>query len=208
LDRSVHVSCSGAIVARFVALKVRIHHMPSPLAHLSLVFLYDAILRPSGSTRLTSRERTRLLAGLLVCAIAPDFDLLLGVCTGEGFGEYHNGFTHSLPLSIVFGAVFAAYGRRVSPLRFRTLFLLGASAYASHVLMDAFVWMGRGVQICWPISDWRWASPVPMFLGVRHSVNAPHWVHAATVGTELILAVGFFLIRRVAVKPSPPAIDV
>lgn len=132
---------------------------------------------------------------VLVGLMGPDADVFLGLLTGRGMGYYHNGASHSLFFGIIFGVLFAWVCRRISNHGAKYLFLIGWATYTSHVLLDALTW-GSGVQMFWPISDSRIGSPIPLFLGVRHSVNAPFHVHLLTVANDLTFALMVWVVCR------------
>ncbi len=168
--------------------------MPSPIAHCSLFIA----IWPTARSRLAagaSKPRRRLLAGAILFGLmAPDVDAVYGLLTGGGIGRFHNGFTNSLFCAPVFGVLFALLCGAVLRCGWRYPFVLGASAYVSHIVLDMLNSRGRGVQLLWPLTDERFASPVPLFVGVIHSVNAPWSVHAITVVNELLFAAGVCVV--------------
>src|SRR5690606_23608702 len=117
--------------------------MPSPIAHCSLALLgwpALAAARPFGKGR-----RLLLLFSLLAALVAPDVDILLDpLLVGRPPFATHGGPMHSLAASVFFGVVFALWGRLLAPLSWGRLFLVGAAAGCSHVLLDAATY-GRGV---------------------------------------------------------------
>jgi membrane-bound metal-dependent hydrolase YbcI (DUF457 family) len=169
--------------------------VPSPIAHLSLaVFIWPSLKRRLG-TEATPARRLLLVAMLATWLLLPDFDLLAGPLLGRPLMHYHNGPSHSLIAAVVMGVPFALICRGIAPGPAWRFFGLGVLAYASHVLLDAVTW-GRGVQALWPITDARFASPVPLFFGIRHSVNAPYHWHLVTIVTELCFAVLLVIAYR------------
>ncbi len=168
--------------------------MPSPIAHFSLIIFFRPNVRHGGGW--TGWRRATFVLGIVFALMAPDIDVLFGLLAGECVGMFHNGFTHSLFCAIIFAAIFAIVGRMLWPLAWVTIFRYAMCAYCSHVIMDALVWNSRGVQMFWPLTGVRVVSPIPIFLGVRHSVGAPVWVHLVTAGTELLFAVAVWLVCR------------
>ena len=160
--------------------------MPSPLGHSAVAIAYwPAIRRRSAHL---GRGRRWLLAVLLLGALlAPDLDILAGPLAGQPLLHYHNGISHSLLFALVFGVLFGGVCRLL--VGRGTVFFagVGTSAYVVHVLLDACCW-GRGVLLFWPFSDVRIISPVYLFLGVRHSCDAPWYMHVLTVLNELVFA--------------------
>jgi membrane-bound metal-dependent hydrolase YbcI (DUF457 family) len=120
----------------------------------------------------------------MAALMGPDFDLAIGLVTGEGFAAYHNGFTHSLLMAPLFAVVYAAAARWVFGAGLGAFFLVGLVGYSSHVMMDFLSW-GRGVLLFWPVSPERFIAPFYVFRGVRHSVGASMMEHMKTVGNEL-----------------------
>ncbi len=161
--------------------------MPSPIAHCSLTFaLWPATKRclPSG---LSSRRRSLIGVGVLACLMAPDVDVAVGVLSGKGMAYYHNGATHSIAFSLLVGVVFAGAGRWTCGTAFSRMFWIGSVACLSHVALDAMTF-GRGVELFWPITEARVQTPIPMFLGVRHSVGAPWTTHLLTAANDCAFA--------------------
>lgn len=169
--------------------------MPSPIAHLSLaVCIWPALNRRLGAEP-TPARRFLLVGTLATWLVLPDFDLLAGPIMGRELMHYHNQWSHSLLLAPLMAIPFSLICRAISLGPAWRFFGIGVLVYASHVLLDAVTW-GRGVQALWPITDARFASPVPLFFGVRHSVNAPYQWHLATILTELGFAALVVLAYR------------
>lgn len=167
--------------------------MPSPIAHCSLIVIYRSAIEQRISPE-TPAWRIRLLyLAVLAALVAPDCDIAVGLVMGVGIGRYHNGVTHSFLFAPAFGLIFAIVCRPLMSRGFACLFVIGATAYASHIVLDFLSWHRTGVQLFWPLTGERFASPVSLFLGVRHSVNAPWWVHARMVATEVLFGVGLWL---------------
>jgi membrane-bound metal-dependent hydrolase YbcI (DUF457 family) len=174
--------------------------MPSPIAHCSVALIAWPALRGEAAA-LPWWRRGLLLAAVLFTLIAPDIDIALGLWLGSGPFADHGGPTHSLLAAALWGVVFAlvckvviggAVGGRAKLLRFWTI---GFAAYASHVVFDVLT-HGRGVMMLWPWEQ-RLASPVPLFVGVRHSHPDAWGLHAITIVTELLtVALIWWFARR------------
>ncbi|HYJ06695.1 MAG TPA: metal-dependent hydrolase [Chthoniobacterales bacterium] len=105
----------------------------------------------------------RLLALGVVCAIAPDIDVIaipFGARSGDLFG--HRGFTHSL----LFAAVVASVGLAVAARTWSSTIHRGAVwsylflAAASHGLLDALTDRnGLGIPFFWPFDATRYFFP-------------------------------------------------
>jgi hypothetical protein len=139
--------------------------MPTPCGHalagLAVAWSVDAVRRSAGA----GRAGTRLAAGCVVLAVAPDLDLLVTV---------HRASWHSLTAAVAVGGLAAL------ALRFRGHPAAGATAlacalaWASHVALD---WLGRdssppqGVMALWPFSQAYFESGVGLFA----EVSRRHW---------------------------------
>lgn len=161
--------------------------MPSPLAHGSLLLLArPAAGRASGAP--TGRWANALLTLSLLGALwAPDGDILLDPLLGNPPFTLHGGPVHSLSLGLVFGVVFAAWCRLFTGISWARLWVLGAAAWWSHVLMDAAT-HGRGVMLLWPFSWERMALPFQLFVGLHHSDWSRWDLHLRTLANESIFA--------------------
>ncbi len=180
--------------------------MPSPIAHCSLILsFWKALKEAARQDRGDAFQRGGKMRtmGLITAGIAalmgPDLDLLIGIATGEGFAAYHNTFTHSLFMVPLFAVVYAGVFHVLFRGGFAQFLRIGAAGFACHVMLDS-VTFGRGVQLFWPMLDERFSSPVHVFRGVRHSVNAPLFEHFKTVSSELLFVAVYgamvFLKRR------------
>lgn len=131
-------------------------------------------------------DRAIALAGFVVLANLPDAPL-----PGWGHDAYH--VSHSLPLTLCLIAGIGAIAHRFVPTQ---LVVAGGLAWTSHLLLDSFYNHSLGVQIGWPIIDYRLNLPVlwlrtldlaqPMWSGRNLSVFA---LEAVTFGPILWLAV-------------------
>lgn len=169
--------------------------MSSPIAHCSLLLAFWPAARRSLAAG-TTRRRWLIGAAILFALMAPDLDAVMGPLVGTSIASYHNGPTHSLMVAMAFGMLFGLVCKTFWPADLRALVLLGAAAYTSHILLDWLSW-GPGVLLLWPfLPDTRFASPVPLFLGVRHSVNAPWTTHLLTVANDSAFAIVVWIVSR------------
>ncbi|MFT5423079.1 MAG: membrane-bound metal-dependent hydrolase YbcI (DUF457 family) [Phycisphaerales bacterium] len=175
--------------------------MPSPIAHTSLLFL--ALPAAQGAATLTLPRRVALAAMLAVLLVAPDLDFAVSLLNLADAKAAHGTWTHSLIIAIPAGILFAGCARFVFPAGARPGFirlgLVGAAAYASHVLMDWTNWgfgNARGIQLLWPLSTDRFLSPVHAFVGLRWSEPGAYGSHLLTLSTELLFAALVFMVVR------------
>ncbi len=154
--------------------------MPSPIGHLA----FWPLLRRQG---LTTNRTQRRLWGLMIAValLAPDFDVALAFVYQTRISQVHNGPTHSLLAALVFALPVAGLGTWLTGVRYRRALVVMLAGYLSHLLLDIFTW-GRGIELFWPLTHTRIASPVPLFLGVRHSSGAPLWMHVLTAANDLM----------------------
>lgn len=186
--------------------------MPSPIAHASVALVLWPVVRDGRQPV----WRQLCLGGLvLVGVLGADLDIAVSaIATGDPFIG-HGGAWHSLPAGVVFATVFVLLARYLTDRRALVLWLVGLTAWWSHVLLDAFT-PGRGVAMFWPFSDERVSAPLTLFYGVRHSEPLAWHHHLVTVATELpfvclMLLLGLWinrLMKRSANHPLPkPALD-
>ena len=179
--------------------------MPSPIAHSSLAFLAWPLVKRTLDPTLSPTRCTILASLLLLWLNLPDLDIIVGPLAGRPLMYYHNGFSHSFLVALGMALPFAFICCKIAGGNAARHFLIGFLAYSSHVLLDALTW-GPGVQALWPITEIRFSSPVPLFLGVRHSVNAPYYWHLLTAANDAVFGVGVFLVIYFARKRSKPPI--
>ncbi len=134
-------------------------------------------------------------------------DVAFGIITGEGIGRYHNGFTHSLLCAPVFAVGLAIICRLLLADAAGRFCATVTLAYMSHVILDLFTFGDRGVQLFWPITGARFDAPLTLFLGVRHSVGAPVWVHLLTIANDALFALAVWAAcawwrRRSRIAPA------
>ena len=159
--------------------------MPSPLIHLA-VAAAAARIAPLPDA---PRPRLRLFAVSAVASMLPDVDAAAGLLASvspQTLSLVHNQGTHSLLFLVLAAPLLALLARPfLRPLRYRAVLSLVAALLASHLLLDYFTW-GRGLLLFWPLSSTRYASPVPLFYGVRYSLGLRTPAHLLTLATELL----------------------
>jgi inner membrane protein len=156
----------------------------------------------------------RLLTLGIVCAIAPDIDVIavpFGARSGDLLG--HRGFTHSLLFAAVLAsAVLAGAVRAWPPIAHRGavwfyLFL----ATASHGLLDALTSRhGLGIPFFWPFDATRYFFPfTPVAMsplgthffserGLSVLLNEIWWIWIPSLGFAVVAVA----LRRLAVRRS------
>lgn len=173
--------------------------MPSPIGHLAFWPLLGRRSAPPPA----ERTRRRLwAAAVAVALLAPDFDVALALVYHTRISDVHNGPSHSLAAAILFAVVFAGLCAAILRVRYAAALGVLLVAYLSHLLLDVLTW-GRGIELLWPLTHARIQSPVPIFMGVRHSVGAPLWMHALTALNDLAFCGLVWLIWRAARKARP-----
>jgi len=138
--------------------------MSSPIGH-GLFGLAIGI-----ATDRTVRQRLGWWLFLAFAACAPDLDFVPGLLAGD-INRYHQMMGHSFAAALIFG-VFAALIYRAWKGRWSVLVgAAGASAYASHLLMDFFTHDRRepyGQMLFWPVSHDYFIAPFYVFDGIHH----------------------------------------
>jgi membrane-bound metal-dependent hydrolase YbcI (DUF457 family) len=127
--------------------------LPSPIGH-TLAALALARLFENGS-----RGRR---ATAVICAVAPDFDLVPAI-TGRGSGSRHGWSTHSLAAALAAALAAGTVGALTGD-RFSRCFALGGAAYGSHLLLD--IWGKEeedGIPLLWPVTEERFGVKEPWF---------------------------------------------
>lgn len=181
--------------------------MSSPIAHGAVVLLAWPALRDHAAKR-PGWRRAVVVVALLAAAIAPDFDIVLGLATGSNAFAGHGGFAHSLVVGIGVVAIFALVCRSLVGASIVRGFLIGLLLDWSHILIDMCT-RGRGVKALWPFVDDRVGLSVWLFYGVRHSSpEAPWHVHLMTLANDgaflllVWLAARTLIRRRAAVRTA------
>jgi inner membrane protein len=175
--------------------------MASPVGHGLIGY---AIYRVTASAE--REDRRTLLCICLLLAIAPDFDFVPGIVSGQP-ALYHQGISHSLGVALVVsfgiavtysltkGTLWADWGR----------FFL---AYASHLMIDMFGPDRRppyGIPLLWPINDAYHLAPFQLFWGVHHaketSTTTGEWVtgiltpyNLGAIGMEVLVTLSVILL--------------
>ena len=177
--------------------------MPSPIGHLA----FWPLIWRRGAPPAADRTRRRLWAAAVAIALlAPDFDVALAIVYQTRISDVHNGPSHSLAAALIFAALFAALCTLLLRVRFLPAAGVLLAAYLSHLLLDIFTW-GRGIELFWPLTHARIQSPLPIFMGVRHSVGAPLWMHLLTALNDLAFCAVVWLLWRAVRKARGAAGD-
>ncbi len=173
--------------------------MPSPIGHLA----FWPLLWRRNAPPAAERTRRRLWAAALATALlAPDFDVALALVWQTRISDVHNGPSHSLAAAILFAAALAGICAAILRVRYVPAAAVLLAAYLSHLLLDILTW-GRGIELFWPLSDLRIKSPIPIFMGVRHSVGAPLWMHLLTALNDLAFCGLVWLLWRTHRRTRP-----
>ena len=173
--------------------------MASPIGH-SLAGIALGVVRGSGQV---SPWRWYFFA--VFAANAADLDFVPGLFIGD-INRFHQGISHSLLATVVFGAVVALAMRPLSrqPLRIGTA---GAGFYGSHLLVDLFTLDQRapyGIPLLWPVSSEHYTAPWPVFGGMTHGIPGDGFivflqqvfssVNLKALGVEVIVLLPLLLL--------------
>jgi inner membrane protein len=170
--------------------------MPTPIGH-ALAGL--AVAGIGGGTRLPRRDT----AVLVLCACAPDLDLILRLVDGV---NHHRGATHSLAAAAFAGLMAHLLGRLGA--RIPSPWLVGA-AWASHVVLD---YLGldtsppAGEMALWPFSEAFFISPVSLFYDIPRSFTPAairHNLMAVTFEVMVLGPLAWFCWRTRAAPEKP-----
>ena len=159
-------------------------------------------------------EKSKQFGLIVLCILmanAPDLDFIPGILSGRP-ALYHQGITHSLGFALVISLAVTGICRltRFRGESFPFLFTLCFISYLSHLLMDLLGPDRRppyGIPLFWPVSEEHFLSPLPLFLGVRHtsvtSGSTSQWVdgllqlyNIAAIALEILLIGSFILVAR------------
>ncbi len=139
------------------------------------------------------RDEQRLAFALAGVALAnlPDWPL-----PGWGHDAYH--VSHSLALNLLLIGIAAIVANRWLSRRQLTLL---ATAWLSHLLLDSSYGHGQGIQIGWPLVDFRLNLPIPWLrtLDIRNPLSWRNLkvalLELATFG-PVVLAILVLVLRR------------
>jgi inner membrane protein len=177
--------------------------MPSPVGH-SLTGLI--IYRATGGSIDPRHWQPMALYGL--AANAADLDFLPGLLTGNP-ARFHHGPSHSIGFAILFGLVASVffwirlYG-----------FVISASLYLSHVLLDYLVLdpsPPHGVPLFWPFSSEYYMASFAFFPRFDYAATTlPEFLSATftfhnlvTVSTEILLLLPLFIFVSSCKESAP-----
>jgi len=181
--------------------------MPSPYAHL---IAGVTIATPYLFTKARALHHKEDIATLIGFSLLPDLDVIPGMMAGN-VAAYHNQLTHSIAFGLIVCLLYSLI-RRVTPAPrpFRRTFVLSATAYGLHLLMDFFTY-GRGLMLFWPFTEQRFSPPVLLFYGLRRSdgwISSHHLITFATESLTMLPVIGIVWLlarRRAQRKPLPDA---
>ncbi|HEX4560193.1 MAG TPA: metal-dependent hydrolase [Gemmatimonadales bacterium] len=136
--------------------------MPSSLGH---ALAGAAIASPLARNPVPKR----FWVAAILCAAAPDLDVLWHGYVTWGSWAAHRGFTHSLTFAVLLGTLTAALAfrePRFAAVRWRYAVAL-VLATASHGFLDGMAVYGTPVMYFWPFSTHRYLLPWHLF-GYEH----------------------------------------
>ncbi len=161
--------------------------MPFPVAH-ALLGASIVVAASSPPMRADRAGLARLTLGALL-GILPDLDYI-GVWFLNFGGTWHRGFSHSLLVAIIVGALFALW--ETTGTRIRWAMVYGA-AMASHGLLDALLSVKSGVALLWPLTSQRFAAGL---LEYPDTINVKYYPSVDV----LAIRDGFQLLRFSAIE--------
>lgn len=163
--------------------------MPSPVGHM----LGGAAVYLAAKTK-ENRSNSGLTVTLLG-SILPDFDFLPGILIGEP-AAFHHGISHSFAFAGLYGVLSFFVIRPFHPKKtLRKAAVLGAIAYASHVLLDmmSIPADAKRIPILWPLSNATFGTNVNLFGHFHHGGleegiwNVVRWHNLPAIVRELVL---------------------
>ncbi|MBL7077173.1 MAG: metal-dependent hydrolase [Kiritimatiellae bacterium] len=173
--------------------------MASPLTHIAVGYSLFRLARPRFPELTGAWKTVVLFCGALGVAVFVDADAVLGVLHHD-LANYHNQQSHSLCAAAVVGIGVGLLGRALTGSGLGRWLTLGLAGTLSHVLID-FLTIGRGVQLFWPVTDARFASPLPLFYGLRWSEGVWSTSHLVTLANEIpIVAALLWQVHRKATR--------
>jgi membrane-bound metal-dependent hydrolase YbcI (DUF457 family) len=126
--------------------------MPLPVAHALLGASIIVAVSPQ-PIRADRAGLARLVLGALL-GILPDLDYIATWFLNLE-KTWHRGFSHSLFVAILVGALVALWESKGSRLRWAIVY---GAAMASHGLLDALLSVKGGVALLWPLTSHRFAA--------------------------------------------------
>ena len=164
--------------------------MPSPIAHIATGVAIGLVTKRPLTVASNDEQKNQqmlILRLAVLGSVLPDVDAFVGILMGN-FGKYHNNVSHSLAFGLIISLAVTASIKSFSSLKFNQLVLPVLIGYSIHVLMDATT-ITRGVMLFWPLTEHRYASPFPIFYGVRWSEGLFSPLHLITIATEGVYAI-------------------
>lgn len=172
--------------------------MPTPVGHAL------AGLAVAGFSADRSLPRPHHLAALILCATAPDLDLVLRFIDGE---NHHRGPSHSVGLALLVGLI--GWVLRRFGVDLPSPWALSA-AWGSHVLLD---YLGIdtnppfGEMALWPLTREFFISPLPVFYDVPRSFTPEairHNLIAVSIEVAVLAPLAWLGCRRFLRKVKAP----
>jgi membrane-bound metal-dependent hydrolase YbcI (DUF457 family) len=179
--------------------------MPSPVAHSLAGFAIAEVARQKGWIG----SRGLWFPVLAVVANAADLDFLPGLFSGNP-GWFHHGPTHSLIAVAVVAVCSTCLAKIAGAREAATVGVVVALAYLTHVLLDCMMIRTSAsteVALFWPFADGPIASPLQLFLPIRHGEGSGSFVTSLwrlenlyAVALELIVAAGAWIVYRASAR--------
>ena len=182
--------------------------MPSPLAHLSVAYVIQRVLRKRGtaSPDTPARGAWSWLAAVSVLSMLPDLDAVPGLLLHNMHG-YHYVVTHTPAAALIAAAIAGLSVRLLHGRRPWFWFGLTLLCYALHLCLDFFTF-SRGMMLLWPFSSTRTLPPFFAFFGLHWSSRWNDSIHLWTVLNETLFAAVVVALVQVftrAKRTKPPA---
>jgi membrane-bound metal-dependent hydrolase YbcI (DUF457 family) len=165
------------------------------MGHSLVGLAFAALAMPVGAKR-----KTKICLPVVFVALAnlPDWPI-------PNWGHDRYDISHSIFVNLALILIVATCCLSIP--RTRTVVsygrvLLGAGAWLSHLLLDAFYGHGRGIATCWPIFAGRLNFAMPWFetLDLSQSMLSPH--NLSVFGIELLAYFPLLVLAVVVAKFS------
>ena len=143
----------------------------------------------------------RLIAAAVGAAMAPDLDGLMHPLFGVARDSIysHRGFSHSLFIALVAGAL-AAAGHRHLKVRPLTAAVVVAASMASHGLLDMMTDSGRPVAYLWPLTSLRMFADWRPFPGSGDQLSSLLHEVASRTGPEIVRVILPLFLAAIVVR--------
>jgi inner membrane protein len=121
-------------------------------------------------------------------AVLPDADVLLVALGLPDHGATgHRGAMHSFGFALAVSVVCALLAARASRWPVLRTALAGMLAVGSHALLDLLGESGSGLSLFWPLTAFRFHSPVRIFPDAPRGLEILSWPGMAEIGFEFLL---------------------